>query len=178
MKRLGFLAAAALSGAAFAASVALAAPPESASAGSAKATLESKSGSKVTGRATFTELPSGGVKVEVWVENAAPGTHGLHIHEKGDCSAPDATSAGAHFNAGGNPHAAPTDKARHNGDLGNIEVGADGKGHLEITTDMLTVKPGANSVVGKSVVFHEKADDLKSQPAGAAGGRFACGVVQ
>ena len=126
----------------------------------------------------FTELPSGGVKVEVWVENATPGTHGLHIHEKGDCSAADASSAGPHFNAAGNPHAAPTDKARHNGDLGNIEIGADGKGHLEITSDMLTVKPGANSVVGKSVVFHEKADDLKSQPAGSAGGRFGCGVVQ
>lgn len=177
MKRLGILAAA-LSGAALVGSGVLAASPESASAPSAKAAIESKSGSKVTGRAVFTELPSGGVKVEVWVENAAPGTHGLHIHEKGDCSAADAASAGAHFNAAGNPHAAPADKARHNGDLGNVEVGADGKGHLEITTDLLTVKPGPNSVVGKSVVFHEKADDLKTQPSGAAGGRFGCGVVQ
>ena len=81
-------------------------------------------------------------KVEVWIENATPGTHGLHIHEKGDCSAPDATSAGGHFNAAGNPHAGPTDAAHHNGDLGNIEIGADGKGHLEITSDLLTVKPG------------------------------------
>lgn len=178
MKGLGILAAAALSGAALAASTALATPPDGASAPSAKATIESKSGSKVTGKAVFTELPSGGVKAEIWIENATPGTHGLHIHEKGDCSAADATSAGGHFNSAGNPHAAPADKARHNGDFGNIEVGADGKGHLEITTDMLTVKPGPNSVVGKSVVFHEKADDLKTQPSGAAGGRFGCGVVQ
>jgi Cu-Zn family superoxide dismutase len=149
-----------------------------ASAPQAKATIESRSGSKVTGKAVFTELPSGAVKCEIWIENATPGTHGLHIHEKGDCSAPDAASAGAHFNAANNPHAAPADKARHNGDFGNIEVGADGKGHLEITTDMLTVKPGPNSVVGKSVIFHEKADDLKTQPSGAAGGRFGCGVVQ
>lgn len=176
MRKLGFMAAAALSGAAYAASGALAAPPDAPA--TAKATIESKSGSKATGRAVFTELPSGGVKVEIWVENAAPGSHGLHIHEKGDCSAPDGTSAGGHFNAAGNPHAAPTDKARHNGDLGNIEVGADGKGHLEITTDLLTVKPGPNSVVGKAVVFHEKADDLKTQPTGNAGGRFGCGVVQ
>jgi superoxide dismutase, Cu-Zn family len=144
----------------------------------AKATIESRSGSKVTGKAVFTELPSGATKVEVWIENASPGTHGLHIHEKGDCSAPDGASAGGHFNAAGNPHAAPTEHAHHNGDLGNIEIGADGKGHLELTSDLLTVKPGPNSVVGKAVIFHEKADDLKTQPTGAAGARFGCGVVQ
>jgi Cu-Zn family superoxide dismutase len=177
MKRFGFFASAALAGTALITCASLAAPPDAAPA-SAKATIESRSGSKATGRAVFTELPSGGVKVEVWIENAAPGSHGLHLHEKGDCSAADASSAGAHFNAAGNPHAGPADKARHNGDLGNIEVGADGNGHLEITSDLLTVKPGPNSVVGKSVVFHEKADDLKTQPSGAAGGRFGCGVVQ
>ncbi len=177
MKRFGFFASAALVGTALIACNSLAAPPDAAAA-SAKATIESRSGSKATGRAVFTEGPSGGVKAEVWIENAAPGSHGLHLHEKGDCSAADASSAGAHFNAAGNPHAGPADKARHNGDLGNIEIGADGKGHLELTDDLLTVKPGPNSVVGKSVVFHEKADDLKTQPSGAAGGRFGCGVVQ
>ncbi len=144
----------------------------------ATATIESRSGSKVTGKAVFTELPSGKTKAEVWIENATPGTHGLHIHEKGDCSAPDGTSAGGHFNAAGNPHAAPTESAHHNGDFGNIEIGADGKGHLEITSDMITVKPGPNSVVGKSVIFHEKADDMKTQPTGAAGARYGCGVIQ
>jgi superoxide dismutase, Cu-Zn family len=178
MKRLGIFASAALAGTALIACTGLAAPPDAAPALSAKAALESRSGSKVTGKAVFTELPSGGVKAEVWIENATPGTHGLHLHEKGDCSASDASSAGAHFNAAGNPHASPADKARHNGDLGNIEIGADGKGRLEITSDLLTVKPGPNSVVGKSVIFHEKADDLKTQPTGNAGGRFACGVVQ
>jgi superoxide dismutase, Cu-Zn family len=176
MRKLGYLAAAAAVAGAALTVAATAAPPDAPA--SAKATIESKSGSKVTGRAVFTEQASGGVKAEIWVENATPGTHGLHIHEKGDCSAADATSAGGHFNAAGNPHAAPADKARHNGDLGNIEVGADGKGHLEITSDLLTVKPGPNSVVGKAVVFHEKADDLKTQPTGAAGGRFGCGVIQ
>jgi superoxide dismutase, Cu-Zn family len=177
MKRFGFFASAAVVGAALIACNSLAAPPDAAPA-SAKATIESKSGSKAAGRAVFTELPTGGVKVEVWIENAAPGSHGLHLHEKGDCSAADASSAGPHFNAAGNPHAGPAEKARHNGDLGNIEVGADGKGHLEVTSDLLTVKSGPNSVVGKSVVFHEKADDLKTQPSGNAGGRFGCGVVQ
>jgi Cu-Zn family superoxide dismutase len=144
----------------------------------AKATIESKSGSHVTGKAVFTQLPSGAVRVEVWIEGAPPGTHGLHIHEKGDCSAPDGTSAGGHFNPAGNPHAGPSAPAHHNGDLGNIEIGADGKGHLEITTNMLSVKPGPNSVVGRSIIFHEKADDLKTQPTGAAGGRLGCGVIR
>jgi len=149
-----------------------------AAGGEATAAIESKSASKVTGKAEFTELPSGATKVEVWIENATPGTHGIHLHEKGDCSAPDASSAGSHFNPAGNPHAGPADAKHHNGDWGNISIGADGKGHLELTSEMLTVKPGPNSVVGKAVVFHEKADDLKTQPTGDAGGRYGCGVVQ
>ena len=144
----------------------------------AQATIEAKSGSTVAGTATFTELANGGVKVVVHLEHAPPGTHGLHIHEKGDCSAPDAMSAGAHFNPASNPHAGPMDKARHNGDLGNIEIGQDGKGHLDIVDDLVTVKPGPTSVVGKSVIFHEKVDDLKTQPAGNSGARLGCGVIQ
>src|SRR5215471_4047163 len=128
----------------------------------ALAMIESRSDSKVTGKAIFTQLPSGKTRVEVTISGATPGMHGLHIHEKGDCSSPDATSAGGHFNSAGNPHAAPTDAKHHNGDLGNIEIGADGKGTLTIETDMLTVAPGPDSVVGKSVIFHEKADDLKT----------------
>ena len=143
----------------------------------ALAIIESRSDSKVTGKVIFTQNSSGQTKAEVWISNATPGMHGLHIHEKGDCSAPDAASAGGHFNAAGNPHAAPTDKAHHNGDFGNIEIGADGKGHMVITSDMLTVTDGPNCVVGKSVIFHEKADDLKTQPTGAAGARYGCGVV-
>jgi Cu-Zn family superoxide dismutase len=132
----------------------------------------------VTGWATFTEVATGGVRVHVHVENATPGSHGLHVHDKGDCSAPDATSAGGHFNPAGNPHAGPAADYRHAGDFGNIEVGPDGKGELELTSGMLTVKPGPNSVVGRAVIFHEKTDDLTTQPTGNAGARFACGVVQ
>ena len=143
----------------------------------ARAVIEPRSGSTTTGTATFTERPTGGVQVEIHVENAPPGTHGLHIHERGDCSAPDASSAGGHFNPGGMPHAGPSELKRHAGDLGNIEVEANGKGHLEIVSDLLTVRPGPNSVVGKAVVFHEKRDDLASQPTGDAGGRLGCGVI-
>jgi Cu-Zn family superoxide dismutase len=75
-------------------------------------------------------------------------------------------------------HAGPMDAKHHAGDLGNIEIKADGTGDLDITSIVLTVKGGAYSVVGRSVVFHEKADDLKTQPTGNAGGRLGCGVIQ
>ena len=112
------------------------------------------------------------------VAKAPPGTHGLHVHEKGDCSDPEAKSAGGHFNPTAMPHAGPMDAQHHAGDLGNIEVKPDGTGHLEISTSMLTVNPGPNSLVGKAVIFQEKADDLKSQPTGDAGGRLGCGDVK
>ena len=144
----------------------------------AKASIEARSGSTVTGTATFTELAAGGVAVRVHIEKAPAGAHGLHIHEKGDCSDPEAKSAGGHFNPAGMPHAGPKDAMRHAGDLGNIEIKADGNGDLDIVSDMLTVKPGPNSVIGRSVVFHEKADDMTTQPTGNAGGRWGCGVIQ
>ncbi len=143
----------------------------------ALAIIEPKSGSNVSGKVVFTQLPSGETRVEATIQNATPGKHGFHIHEKGDCSAADATSAGGHFNAAGNPHAGPSDARRHNGDFGNIEIGADGKGTMKMTTNMLTVLPGPDSVVGKAVIFHDKEDDLKTQPTGNAGARFGCGVV-
>lgn len=144
----------------------------------ARATIESRSGSNVKGWAAFTDRSTGGVRVEVHIENAPPGVHGLHVHEKGDCSAPDASSAGGHFNPGGMPHAAPSETRRHAGDLGNITIEANGTGHLEMVSDLLTVRPGPNSVAGKAVIFHEKADDMSTQPTGNAGGRLGCGVVQ
>lgn len=153
-------------------------PKKASGKATAKATIEAKSGSTVTGKATFTELASGGVRVQVHIAKAAPGTHGLHIHDKGDCSDPEAKNAGGHFNPGGMDHAGPMDAKRHAGDLGNIEVKADGKGELDITSDMLTVKAGPNSVVGRSIVVHEKADDFKTQPTGNSGGRFGCGVIK
>jgi len=155
-----------------------AAAPAGAAGAQARATIEPRSGSNVSGWATFTERSRGGVRIEVHIENATPGTHGIHIHEKGDCSAPDASSAGGHFNPGGMQHAGPMDAMRHAGDFGNITIEANGTGHLDLVSDVLTVRPGPNSVVGKAIVFHEKVDDLKTQPSGNAGGRLGCGVVQ
>jgi superoxide dismutase, Cu-Zn family len=144
----------------------------------AKAVLEARSGSTVTGWATFTEQEGGDVKVVVHVEKAPPGMHGLHVHEIGDCSDPEAKSAGGHFNPTKMDHAGPMDAKHHAGDLGNIEVRADGTGDLEVVSKMLGLTDGPNNAMGRSVIFHEKADDLKTQPTGNAGGRLACGVIK
>ncbi len=117
------------------------------------------------------------VAITAHIEGAPPGTHGLHIHEVGDCSSDDFKSAGGHFNPTDAPHGGPGDADRHAGDLGNIEIGEDGSGHLELTSDLVTLGAGENSIVGRGVILHEKADDLVSQPTGAAGSRLACGVV-
>jgi Cu-Zn family superoxide dismutase len=156
--------------------IALAAAACSSGGGTAKAHLDGRSGSPVSGDATFTDK---GGKVEVVIEASGltPGNHGVHVHEKGDCSASDASSAGPHFAPGGGAHAGPTDAGRHGGDLGNLEAGADGKAKLTITSDKITVAAGEHSVVGRAIVIHADADDLKSQPAGNSGSRVACGVI-
>jgi Cu-Zn family superoxide dismutase len=113
------------------------------------------------------------------LEGLEPGLHGFHIHEVGDCSAPDASSAGGHFNPDNTPHGTPENPPaqRHVGDLGNLEADAEGKAHYERVDQMLPLR-GPNSIVGKSVIVHAQADDLSSQPSGSAGPRLACGVIQ
>ena len=139
--------------------------------------LEAKSGSKLSGSAMLMEV-EGGVKVTLSVEGVAPGgEHGAHVHEKGDCSAPDGASAGGHFNPAGNEHALPTTTKRHLGDLGNLTIAKDGKGSLEITIPGANLKAGdPNSFAGKSIIVHAKKDD-GGQPTGNAGGRIGCGVI-
>jgi len=141
----------------------------------AEVILEPKSGSNVKGKVTFTKVGNT-MKVVADIEGLTPGLHGFHIHEKGDCSAPDGTSAGGHFNPKSMQHAGPDSPERHEGDLGNITADANGKAHLEISDTMLTFE-GESSILGKSVIVHEKADDLMTQPTGDAGGRIACGII-
>src|SRR5262249_8199177 len=124
----------------------------------AHASLQSSSG--VGGTVSFSE-EAGEVKMDVHLSGVPAGEHGFHIHETGACSSPDYKSAGGHFNPPGAPHGAPADAQHHAGDLGNITIGADGHGMLTISSKMLSVAPGPNSVVGKAVIVHEKADDLK-----------------
>ena len=117
-----------------------------------------------------------GVSVSGEVKGLSAGKHGFHVHEFGDCSAADFTSAGSHFNPGGDPHAGPMEAHRHAGDLGNVEAGADGSAKVDAPDTKLAFD-GAMNVIGRAVIVHQKADDLKTQPTGDAGGRLACGVV-
>jgi Cu-Zn family superoxide dismutase len=137
--------------------------------------LESKSGSQVTGTVTFTKVGDE-VQVVADITGLKPGKHGFHLHEKGDCSAPDAASAGAHFNPTQHKHGGPATTEHHEGDLGNIETDASGKTHLDWKGKMSL--SGANSIIGKSVVVHEKEDDLKTDPSGNSGARVACGAIE
>lgn len=139
------------------------------------ARLEPKSGSQVTGTVTFTQVGDE-VQVVADVQNLKPGKHGFHIHEKGDCSAPDAASAGGHFNPTHQHHGGPDTAERHAGDLGNIEADASGKAHLDWKGKLQL--SGADSIIGRSVVVHEKEDDLKTDPSGNSGARIACGVIE
>lgn len=143
----------------------------------ATAKLAPTAKSKVTGTVTFKEVDDG-VEVTANIENLKPGEHAFHVHEKGDCSAPDATSAGGHFNPENHKHGAPDAAERHAGDFGNLTAGKDGKATKTITMKGINLGDGPNSVVGKGFIVHEKKDDFKTQPTGNAGGRVACGVVE
>jgi superoxide dismutase, Cu-Zn family len=142
----------------------------------AQANLASTKGNTATGTVQFAQS---GEKVTVSgkIINLTPGKHGFHVHEKGDCSSGDGMSAGGHFNPGNKPHGAPDGEERHGGDLGNITADESGVAKFSIETSAITVEPGPNSILGKGVIVHKDPDDLKSQPAGNAGPRVACGVV-
>lgn len=144
----------------------------------ASATLAPTKGNAVSGKVEFT--PSGNkVLVTAQVSGLKPNSeHGFHIHEKGDCSAPDATSAGGHFNPGGAPHAHHGQPTRHAGDLPNLKADAAGNAVFRFETELVSlVKGAANDITGRSVVVHANPDDYASQPAGNSGPRVACGVI-
>jgi Cu-Zn family superoxide dismutase len=144
---------------------------------SAVADLAPTTGNAVRGKVTFTQDGSN-VRVSANVSGLKPGAeHGFHVHEKGDCSAPDGTSAGGHFNPGGKPHAARDAAARHAGDLGNLKADPYGLARVDFVDSTLSLS-GADSIVGKAVIIHEKADDFTTQPTGNAGARQACGVIE
>jgi superoxide dismutase, Cu-Zn family len=138
--------------------------------------LMAKSGSKLSGTATFTAV-KGGVDVKIKVAGAPPGMIATHVHENGDCSAPDGASAGGHFNPEGHPHGMPPAPERHLGDLGNIDVGADGTGSTEIVVMGANLEAAdPDSFLNRAIIVHEKKDD-GGQPTGNAGGRIGCGVI-
>ena len=157
-------------------------PPAAPAAGpSATATLQgSPEDTDFSGTVTFHEDGSGVHLVAELAGVDTPGKHGFHVHETGECShgtdGKHFTSAGGHFNPTNAEHACPPTEPRHAGDLGNIEVGANGSGRMEMSTTGLSLS-GPNSVVGKAILLHAGEDDCKTQPTGNSGDRIACGVV-
>ena len=139
------------------------------------AVLHPTANHSVAGIVRFTQV-EGGVQVSATIEGLTTGKHGFHIHELGDCSAPDATSAGGHFNPEGQPHAGPDQSERHVGDLGNLEADEAGRARYERLDDHLSLG-GEHSILGRAVIVHAAEDDFTTQPTGAAGGRVACGVI-
>src|SRR2546430_17103421 len=164
--------------ASFAGFIAVAQTPPAKSTASSKgiSVLHPTAGNKVTGTVTFTPVADG-VQVHAELAGLTPGKHGFHVHEFGDCSAADASSAGAHFNPTNKPHAGPDAPERHVGDMGNVEADASGKATLEYLDHQISLTNDQQSAIGRSVVVHAQADDLKSQPAGDSGARIACGVI-
>src|SRR5262245_31858201 len=164
--------------ASFAGLIALAQTPAAKSAASSKgiSVLHPTAGNKVTGTVTFTPVADG-VQIHAELTGLAGGKHGFHVHEFGDCSAADASSAGAHFNPTSQPHAGPDATARHEGDMGNVEADSSGNAKLDYVDHQISLASGDKSVIGRSVVVHTKADDLKTQPTGDSGARVACGVI-
>ena len=141
----------------------------------AVAVLHPTEGNSASGVAIFIDVEEG-VRVIVDLEGLTPGEHGFHIHEYGDCSAPDGKSAGGHFNPTGIAHGAPEDEEHHIGDLGNITADNQGVAHLNRVYSYLTFS-GPESILGRGLILHSGADDFVTQPTGAAGTRVACGVI-
>jgi len=152
----------------------------------AEAHMEGKTGATVAGHATLIEEKDG-VRIVVELTKAPAGKHGLHIHEKGDCSDPKAESAGEHVQLPGQSHGLPTGSRHdgddpkalvHLGDLGNIDVAKDGRGTLGHFIEGATLQPGKpTSLVDRAVIVHHM-EDTGADPSGHAGGRIGCGVIR
>lgn len=146
---------------------------------SAGTSLKATEGNNAEGDIKFVSAGDG-VKISGTLEGLKPGgVNAFHVHEKGDCSAPDASSAGSHLNPDGKPHGNMTAGDHHAGDMPNISADEQGKATVDVTVPGLEIGTGGpKDVIGKALVVHADPDDYSSQPAGNAGGRIACGVIE
>lgn len=134
--------------------------------------LHPTKGNATSGQLTITSQGNVAAVTGV-VQGLSPGEHGMHIHEWGDCRAADGSSAGAHFNPKGTKHGGVHGGERHAGDLGNITADANGLAKVQVEAVPLQVE----NIIGRSIIVHATADDLKTDPSGNSGGRIACGVI-
>ena len=147
-------------------------------AATARADLTNSKGENV-GTAKLKEAPKG-VSVALEVSNLPPGVHGFHIHTVGTCDPPDFKGAGGHFNPEGKKHGWENPEGHHAGDLQNLTVNAQGKAKVKVVVTGVTLGDGPNSLFqtqGTALVIHANPDDNKTDPAGNAGARIACGVI-
>lgn len=142
--------------------------------------IQPKSNSNIAGEIVFSE-EDGEVTMTANFTGLKEGMHAIHLHEKADCSAPDATSAGGHWNPTNEQHGEWGDaNGYHKGDIGNFDVNADGEGSITFTTDEWCIgcdDPNRN-ILDKAVVVHDGPDDFTSQPSGAAGTRIGCAEIK
>ena len=144
----------------------------------ATAKLEPRSSSKVQGSVTFTQIGDV-VRVTGEITGHTKGPKGFHIHEKGDCGDDKGMNAGGHFNPTKHQHGGPYEPVKHAGDLGNLTFNDAGVAKINFTVGDIAVNSSdANGIIGRAVIVHAAADDLKTDPTGNAGGRLACGVIR
>lgn len=163
--------------------------PDSSSSAAAVAPAPATASGTVTLAATQGNTTAGAININV-VDGVvtltgqvsglqADSEHGFHVHEKGDCSAPDGSSAGGHFNPAGAAHGAPSAEMHHVGDILNIKADASGVAPVDVKLAGATFRDGGtNDIAGKAIIVHAQPDDYTTQPSGNAGGRIACGVIQ
>lgn len=141
--------------------------------------LEPKNGSDLSGTVVFTE-EGDEVVMTAKIYGLEAGPHAIHLHEEGDCSAEDASSAGGHWNPTDEPHGQWGDEdGFHRGDIGNIEIDSEGVGNITFSTDLWCIgcDDETRDILGQAVIVHRGVDDYSSQPSGAAGMRVGCGVI-
>ena len=144
---------------------------------SAHANLKATEGNKASGMLDMTQTAEG-IHVTGTISGLSPSSaHGFHIHENGDCSAPDATSAGGHFAPEHQPHGNPASPPHHAGDMPNIDADSKGVAKVDVMVKGITLDAGPHGALDRAIVVHRKADDYQSQPSGDSGPRIACGVI-
>lgn len=147
----------------------------------ASAVVVNTSGDRI-GTAELVQTPNAGVLIRLDVRGLEPGVHGFHIHETGQCSRPDFSSAGGHYAPRGHGHGILHAHGKHAGDMVNLRVPSGGHVQTERLASKASLVPGATGFLldhdGSALVIHSGADDYRSQPSGDAGSRVACGVIR
>lgn len=145
----------------------------------ATAELQPTAGSTVTGKVHFVQHADGGVRVSGQVSGLKPNSeHGFHIHENGDCSSADGSSAGGHFNPGNSAHGKHGQGVQHVGDLMSLRANASGMAVVQYETQQISLNANSKNIANRALIVHADPDDFTTQPTGNAGARLACGVIQ